>query len=100
MITKQENHQADKEIERWEMRKLGVDPQRHYISAVCYKILQSIPHEVRRYSGIDYYIIEDIVTQEPDSSMDKNVYDFYNEYVEIDIAAEILGKVLEEYMLG
>jgi hypothetical protein len=100
MITKKENLWANKEIERWEMKKLGVNPLNHYISTVASTILKNIPKDIVRHSGVDYHIIQDIITQEPDGSLDKNIYDLYEEYVEIDRAAEILGKVLEEYMLG
>jgi len=100
MNTRADDLWANKEIERWQMNKLGVDPLRHYIAKVISTMLNSIPRDVIRYTGVDYHIIEDIITQEPDSSMDKNVYDLYEEYVEIERAAEILGKVLEEYMMG
>jgi hypothetical protein len=100
MSTKADNLWADKEIERWQMKTLGVNPMKHYISIVVSNILNNIPDGVIKYSGVDYHIVEDIITQEPDDFMKKNVYDLYNEHIDEDTAAEIFGKVLEEYMMG
>ena len=100
IVTKSEDLWANKEIERWQMNKLGVDPLRHYISEVITTMLDSIPRDIIHYTGVDYNIIEDIITHEPETENEKNVYDLYNEYVEVDKAARILNKMLEEYMMG
>jgi len=98
--TTSDNRWADKEIERWQLKTLGINPMRHYISNVISVILNKIPKEAKKYSGVDYYIIEDVITQNPDDFMDKNIYDFYKEHVDECVAAEYFSKVLEEYMLG
>ena len=100
MTVREDNIWANNEIERWEMKKLGVNPVKHYVAKVVSIILNNIPDDVAQYTGVDYHIVEDIITQEPEKSDDKNVYDLYKEYIEVNRAAEILGKVLEEYMLG
>ena len=98
--TSEDNRLANIEIERWKMKNLGVNPISHYISNVVSEILNRIPREVIIDTGVDYYIIEDVITQNPDDFMNKNVYDFYEEHVDESIAAEFFGRVLEEYMLG
>ena len=98
--TTKENKWADKEIDRWQMKTLGVNPISHYIAKVISEILNKIPPSVIRYTGVDYHIIEDVITHEPDEFMQKNIYDFYEEQAEESEAAEYFGRVLEEYMLG
>jgi len=94
--TTSDNYEANKEIERWQMKKFGVNPIKHYISNVIYEILKKLP----KNSDVDYYIIEDVITQKPDDFMQKNVYDFYKELIDEKIAAEFFKKILKEYMLG
>jgi len=98
--TTADNHVANCEIERWQLKTLGVNPVRHYISKVITIILNTIPSQVIRDTGVDFYIIEDVITQKPDDFMEKNVYDFYEEYTHEKDAARYLYKILEEYMLG
>jgi hypothetical protein len=98
--TKANNDWANKEIERWKMKTLGVNPVRHYIAQVVSEVYNQIPSDIVKYSGVDYHIIEDIITHEPDEFMKKNIYDFYEEQIGEIEAAEFFGRVLEEYMLG
>jgi len=94
--TSAENNRANREIERWEMKGLGINPVNHYVSRVVFEILQKIPKK----SDIDYYIIEDVITQNPDDFMYKNIYDFYEELIDETVAAEFFRNILVEYMLG
>ena len=98
--TSADNHWADMEIDRWQLKTLGVNPIRHYISRVVSLMLNAIPEDVVNYTGVDYWIIEDVITQNPDDFMERNIYDFYEQHFSEEQAARYLGKILEEYMLG
>jgi len=91
---------ANLEIERWQMQTAGVNPLRQYVLNVVTGIINRIPKETLKYSGVDDYIVEDIITQEPDDFMDKNIYDFYEEHIDESIAIVFFNNVIEEYMLG
>ena len=94
--TSDDNNKANREIDRWQMKKMGINPINEYISNVISEVLKKIP----KSSGVDYYIIKDVITQNPDDFMNKNIYDFYKELIDETVAAEFFRKILKEYMLG
>jgi len=99
-INQAENRAADIEIDRWEAKQRGENPLRIYIKKVINLIMDDLPEGFARHTGLSPEIVDDLITAEEDQILTLNVYDFYNDYADHEVAAMELGEQIFKYVMG
>jgi hypothetical protein len=94
-VSKDEEAWADTQIDRWEMKKKGIDPTKKYVEEVSKLILKNLDDDI-----IEYYKIEKGKIQKFIGDFDileTNVFDYYNQNKPTEVAAYELKLSLENY---
>ena len=100
-ILKSEDKWADREIENWKLKKKGINPARKYVEDVVNLIWEKIPEHLKEYSGITKYIIEDLITEdEKILDIDMDVYNYYEDNIDEEVAADHLSRAIISYIVG
>jgi len=101
-VSHREDKWADEEINRWEMKQKGIDPLKDYIKKVAKGIYDLFPDEVLKYTGLTLDMIDDIITSpiEENPILTRDIYDYYNDQIPVDVAIMELGQQVENYMAG
>jgi len=94
-VSRDEEAWADTQINRWEMKKKGIDPSKKYVEEVTELILKNLDKEL-----IDYYNLEKNKIQKFIGDFDileTNVFDFYKQSKPTEVAAYELKLSMENY---
>lgn len=101
-VSQVEDKWADEEINRWQIKQSGKDPFKVYVKKVAKGIYDLFPDEVLKYTGLTLDMIDDIITSPVDENpvLTRDIYDYYEDHIPVDVAIIELGQQVENYMAG
>jgi len=95
-VKRSEDEWSNREIDKWHMKnqEKTMLPLIDYIDNVIDLISQQLPENLIKYGGLTKEIIADIITEDEDN----NVYKYYENNDNEEIAAEALSAIILKYV--